>query len=191
MIANTFVKMMFMKETLSALIILGCLGCAPAESPTLTEKNVGSPIVCNEKGCAGSYSGAEFINGSDVAHQFSNEMSGMVGDQLKVLYKKGLYSIVDISKIIMSTKGMGSGTVVYELNIPFKRVQQKCDAFTSFDHVGGWDHSPALSARKKQLQSALMKGESLDISNLKTTPEGLQEYWIQWKNKKVQADCAH
>jgi hypothetical protein len=89
----------------------------------------------------------------------------------------------------MSTEGMGSGTVVYKLDIPFKRVEQKCDAYTSFDHVGGWDHSPALLKRKKQLKSVLLNVESLDISNLKTTPEGLQEYWIQWKNKKAQANC--
>ena len=34
-----------------------------------------------------------------------------------------------------------------------------------------------------------MKGHELDISNLKTTKEGLQEYWIQWKNKKMQFNC--
>ena len=34
-----------------------------------------------------------------------------------------------------------------------------------------------------------MKGEQLDISELKQTPEGLQEYWIQWKNKIIQIDC--
>ena len=75
------------------------------------------------------------------------------------------------------------------LVIPFISVSEACDAYTSFDHVGGWNHAPALSARKKQLSKVLLKGESLDISDLKTTSEGLQEYWIQWKNKDVQADC--
>jgi len=34
-----------------------------------------------------------------------------------------------------------------------------------------------------------MEGHELNISDLKTTREGLQEYWIQWKNKKTQSDC--
>ena len=146
-------------------------------------------ITCTEKGCEGTFIGAEFINGSDVAHQFSNTMSGKVGDKLKELYKEGKYSKVDFSNIKMSTKGMDSGNVTYTLLIPFISVQQKCDAYTSFDHVGGWNHSPALSSRKKQLHKLLIPSEKLDISSLKTTPEGLQEYWIQWKNKTVQAEC--
>jgi hypothetical protein len=173
------------------ILVLGvyCFGCTNSIDNSETQNDTVTPIECTEKGCQGSYAGPEFVNGSDVAHQFSNEMSGKVGDKLKSLYKKGTYSKVDFSKIEMSTKGMGSGKVVYKLSIPFQRVDQKCDAFTSFDHSGGWNHSPAISARKKHLQKALLKGEKLDVSPLKTTPEGLQEYWIQWKNKTVQASC--
>ena len=146
-------------------------------------------ITCSDKGCSGTYLGPEFINRSDIAHQFSNKMSGKVGDKLKELYNKGSYSKVDFSRIEMSTKGMGSGNVTYTLSIPFIAVQKTCDAFTSFDHVGGWNHTPALAARKAQLSKALMVNEALEISDLKTTPEGLQEYWIQWKNKVTQSSC--
>lgn len=148
-----------------------------------------SEIKCDDSGCKGTYKGPEFINGSDIAHQFSNKISHDIGDKLKELYDKEKYSKVDFPNIIMSTKGMGTGTVVYELIIPFVSVGEKCDAFTSFDHVGGWNHKPALTARLKQLSSALLDGEKLDVSDLKTTPEGLQEYWIQWKNKSKQFDC--
>ncbi len=179
-----------MKEKLTILIIgLYFFGCTNTENHQVNQNDVKSNIVCTDSSCYGTYSGPEFEKGSDVAHQFSNEMSAKVGDKLKQLYKNRKYSKVDFSKIKMSTKGMGSGSVVYKLDIPFKRVGEKCDAYTSFDHVGGWDHSPALSERKKQLKSALLIGESLDISELKATREGLQEYWIQWKNKKLQADC--
>jgi hypothetical protein len=148
------------------------------------------PIVnCSNDKCEGEYIGPEFIEGEDIAHQFSNTMSKAVGDQLKILYIVKLYSKVDFEKIQISTKGMGSGRVIYRLEIPFIRVANKCDAYTSFDHVGGWNHTPALVARKKQLQKALLPNESLDISTLKTTPEGLQEYWIQWKNNSIQKDC--
>jgi hypothetical protein len=147
-------------------------------------------IECSDGSCYGEYSGAEFVNGSDIAHQFSNHMSARVGDQLKHLFKRGLYSKVDFDQIEMRTEGMGSGQVVYYLKIPFIQVDEKCDAYTSFDHVGGWNHAPALEARKRQLQGALMDGEVLVISSLKITPEGLQEHWIQWKNKNTQSMCA-
>ena len=146
-------------------------------------------ITCTDEACKGTYQGKEFINGSDVAHQFSNTMSAKVGDQLKALFKVGKYSKVDFDNIVMTTKGMGSGTVTYYLKIPFTKVNDKCKAYTSFDHVGGWNHAPALSQRKEQLKSALIEGNKLNISELKTTKEGLQEYWIQWKNKVIQAEC--
>ncbi len=146
-------------------------------------------IECTEKGCAGTYSGAEFINGEDIAHQFSNEMSNLVGLKLKKLYQEKKYKKVDLNSIQMTTKGMGSGKVVYTLFIPFITVDSKCEAYTSFDHVGGWNHAPALNRRKKELENVTMKGHNLDISKLKKTPEGLQEYWIQWKNKNIQSDC--
>ncbi len=90
----------------------------------------------------------------------------------------------------MSTVGMGSGNVTYTLKIPFVFVNEKCEAYTSFDHVGGWNHTPALNARKMQLSKVLLEGEELYISELKMTNEGLQEYWIQWKNKDLQTVCA-
>lgn len=161
----------------------------PRTSLIVSNNKKNNQITCTDNHCEGTYKGKEFINGSDVAHQFSNTMSAKVGDQLKALYKAGKYSKVDFDKIIMTTKGMGSGTVTYYLKMPFIRVTKKCDAYTSFDHVGGWNHTPALSQRKVQLKSALMKGHQLNISTLKTTKEGLQEYWIQWQNKVTQAEC--
>ena len=146
-------------------------------------------IICTDTECSGSYIGKEFVNGDDVAHQFSNEMSGVVGDKLKEFYHKREYKKVDFENIVMSTKGMGSGQVVYKLSIPFITVAEKCDAYTSFDHVGGWNHAPDLAKRKKELQGVLMSGHNLEISTLMTTPEGLQEHWIQWKNKQTQSKC--
>lgn len=146
-------------------------------------------IICTNESCIGAYVGPEFINRSDVAHQYSNKMSAAVGNKLKELYDHKLYSKVDFENIEMTTKGMGSGEVTYYLQIPFIRVKGKCDAYTSFDHVGGWNHAPALSERKRQLANALLKDDELNISNLKTTKEGLQEYWIQWRNKEKQSGC--
>jgi len=179
--ANQILKYLILPATL--------LLCGNPNTQTAVKEATGSEITCTDGSCEGTYIGPEFIGGSDVAHQFSNEMCGDVGDKLKELYRNDKYSKVDFSKIKMSTKGMGSGNVTYSLSIPFVTVSEKCQAYTSFDHVGGWNHSPALSVRKNQLNSVLLPGESLNISDLKTTKEGLQEYWIQWKNKDVQAEC--
>ena len=146
-------------------------------------------LVCTETGCRGTYIGPEFLNGTDIAHQFSNRMALEVGLKLKELYDNGNFVKVDLEEITMSTKGMGSGEVEYELSVPFIQVMNKCDARTSFDHVGGWNHEPELKERKKQLSSLLLKGQTLELSSLKTTPEGLQEYWIQWRNKQTQYEC--
>lgn len=146
-------------------------------------------ISCNDKGCKGSYKCPEFINGEDVAHQLSNKISAAVGDQLKELYYNKKYSKVNLTQIIMTTDGMGTGQVVYNLNIPFERVKDKCDSYTSFDHVVGWNHKPALQQRISQLENLPLDGTILKISKIKITKEGLQEYWIQWKNKDTQADC--
>ena len=87
-------------EKLTALIIgLYCFGCTSSGSNPPTQKDKNSRIVCTKEGCSGTYSGVEFINRSDLAHQYSNEMSEKVGDKLKQLYKDGLYSKVDFSKM--------------------------------------------------------------------------------------------
>lgn len=154
-------------------------------------EDANSQTTCMDDACFGMYIGPEFVLGSDIAHQFSNKMASAVGDQLKRLYDDQIYSKVDMANIAMTTQGMGSGEVVYSLHIPFRRVILKCDAYTSFDHVGGWNHVPELMRRKQQLSGALLPGDSLDISDLMQTKEGLEEYWIQWRNKEKQAACAN
>lgn len=178
-----------MKQTviLIALLALFSLGCSNSPAQKQEPK---TEIECDDEGCRGVYVGPEFIKGSDVAHQFSNTMSHHVGEKLKELYGSGDYVKVDLNHIKMTTKGMGSGIVTYTLNVPFIRVSEKCLAYTSFDHSGGWNHTPAIHARKEQLSKALLPGEKLDISPLLKTPEGLEEYWIQWKNKDTQKECA-
>ena len=191
-----------MGKIILTLIIMNCFGCSEpnttAVNPEFDKEEVFinepeieiNPIHCDSTGCKGTYQGEEFINSSDVAHQFSNKMSRKVGDKLKELYQKGQYSKVDFAKIIMTTEGMGSGNVIYKLSIPFKAVATKCEAYTSFDHVGGWNHPPDFKPRIEKLKTLLIAGEKLQISDLKTTKEGLKEYWIQWKNKELQSDCS-
>ncbi len=179
-----------MKKFVTLLILVLCYSsCNNSEKRIVNSDTQKSEIQCFDNGCQGTYKGPEFLNGSDIAHQFSNKMSHAVGNKLKELYNSKKYNKVNFSEIDMTTKGMGSGHVIYHLSIPFIAVQEKCNAYTSFDHVGGWNHTPALSERKLQLKKVLMEGHELNISDLKTTREGLQEYWIQWKNKNTQSDC--
>lgn len=177
----------FSLTILPIIIFVSCKQPQP-QSP-LEASPAPQGITCTTKGCSGAYEGPEFVNGSDVAHQFSNTMCREVGDQLKALYRQGQFVQVDFPRIQMTTQGMGTGTVRYYVSIPFKRVADSCQAFTAFDHVGGWNHAPALTQRMAQLQPALMEGEQLYLSELRTTPEGLQEYWIQWRHATVQQGC--
>jgi hypothetical protein len=188
-------------------LLLGCvflLSCVFEEKKhsdkknTVSEVPIKKKIIVTDSLCRGIYKGVEFnmkmrTNG-DIAHQHSNVMSKVVGDQLKKLFSEGKYSKVNFDKIEMKTKGMNNGDnyVVYDLTIPFIRVESKCDAMTSFDHCGGWGHAPAIEKRKAgfaEKGTAVMVGNVLDISDLKTTKEGLQEYWIQWKHVDYQSDC--
>jgi hypothetical protein len=120
----------------------------------------------------------------------SNLISGEVGKKLKSLFDKKKYSKVDLKKIRMTSIDMDKlGSVKLEIFIPFKRVKKPCEASTGFDHSGGWGHDPEIEERKKNL-SGIAVCEELEISPLIKTPENFQEYWIQWKHKDFQANCA-
>jgi len=182
----------------SGVILFSCINDKNKNnSNTQILVSISDPPVCSDKKCTGKYSGVEFNNQkekNDIAHQYSNILSKAVGDQLKKLYQEGNYSKVDFEHILMKTDGMGNGNnfVVYELEIPFIKVNNKCEAMTGFDHSGGWGHLPDLEGRKEDLlngKTNIVLNKALDISTLKTTPEGLQEYWIQWKHRDYQKKC--
>lgn len=156
--------------------------------------------TCTDSACYGTYRGVEFIpskyiellglNGTDVAHQYSNKISKYVGDKLKQLYRDSLYSRVDFRRIKMTTRGMNSDSsiVEYFIYIPFKRVPKHL-ATTAFDHCGGWGHKPELKKRIYDLTHSpenIVKNKRLWISKLMKTKEGLEEYWIQWQHSAYQ-----
>jgi hypothetical protein len=159
--------------------------------------------TCTDAGCKGEYKGPQFLksDSSDIAHKYSNTMSNYVGIKLKELYNRGIYVKVDLKNIVMTADPVQYGENYNQthvtIDIPFIRVKNKCDAYTSFDHVGGWGHTHKinLSGRKSKLSSLLLPGETLDVSDLKMTHknvnESLNEYWIQWKNKTTQSDCVN
>ncbi len=165
----------------------------------LLNEQVSEPPTCSKSGCFGKYSGPEFNSQGDIAHQYSNVMHKAVAKKLKELYTQGIFSKVDFGRIKMTTKGMRSGNVVYTVEIPFVQVSDKCDAMTGFNHVGGWGHAPELSDRKIELINYIPPGKNenvilndeLFVSPLTTTPEGLEEYWIQWRHRDFQSDCSN
>jgi hypothetical protein len=156
---------------------------------------------CDDNGCKGRYAGVEFVDeeyriklnltGTDIAHNYSNLISKYVGNHLKKMFLEKKYVKVDFSRIHMSTKGMGNGKdyVEYRVHIPFKRVSSPEQAMTGFDHCGGWGHAPEIQERVAKLKnspSGIVKNKRLWISPLCKTPEGLEEYWIQWQHSAYQ-----
>jgi len=142
-------------------------------------------ISCTENGCSGTYIGPEFVNGSDVAHQFSNHMARRVGEELKALYKQKKYTKVVLGEIKMTTNGMNYiGDVTYSLEIPFESVSDPCEAFTSFDHRGGWGHK----IKESGVRHTFRNKQNVQLIE-KNTPEGLQEFWVQFQHKDHQSGC--
>ena len=211
-IQNSFVKFqviyymsirILFRYSFLSLLLIGCNSSSKTDNNkkknlVIENKSIDSNIISiTDSSCYGTYKGVEFndaLEKADLAHQFSNSMCQAVGDQLKKMYLEGKFSKVNFDHIIMITKGMNDGDnyVEYTLLIPFVKVKSKCEATTAFDHSGGWNHYPAIQTRKKVLlnkERTSSVDRKLDISQLKTTKEGLQEFWIQWKHKDYQKEC--
>ena len=192
--SNSYLLTQISALTLSALLIFSCSSPKKEVKNTKTKPEKNLVIVCNDSFCKVNYSGPEFTihKGEiiDTAHRMSNLISGEVGKKLKILFNNKKYAKVDLKKIRMTSIDMDNlGSVKLEIFIPFKRVQNLCEARTGFDHSGGWDHDPEIEKRKKQLLGIAVC-EQLEISSLIKTPENFQEYWIQWKHKEFQENCA-
>ena len=193
--SNSYLLTKISALTLSALLLFSCSSPKKEEVKTTKVKPEKDLVmVCTDSFCKVNYSGPEFTihKGEiiDTAHRMSNLISGEVGKKLKSLFDKKKYAKVDLNKIRMTSIDMDNlGSVKLEIFIPFKRVKNPCEARTGFDHSGGWDHDPEIEKRKKKL-SGIAVCEQLEISSLIKTPENFQEYWIQWKHKEFQANCA-
>ncbi len=193
--SNSYLLSKISALTLSALLLFSCSIPKKEEVKTTKVKPEKDLVmVCTDSFCKVNYSGPEFTihKGEiiDTAHRMSNLISGEVGKKLKSLFNKKKYAKVDLKKIRMTSIDMDNlGSVKLEIFIPFKRVKNPCEARTGFDHSGGWDHDPEIEERKQKL-SRIAVCEELEISPLIKTPENFQEYWIQWKHKDFQANCA-
>ena len=193
--SNSYLLTKISALTLSTLLLFSCSSPKKEEVKTTKVKPEKDLVmVCTDSFCKVNYSGPEFTihKGEiiDTAHRMSNLISGEVGKKLKSLFDKKKYAKVDLKKIRMTSIDMDNlGSVKLEIFIPFKRVKNPCEASTGFDHSGGWDHDPEIEERKKKL-SGIAVCEELEISPLIKTPENFQEYWIQWKYKEFQANCA-
>jgi hypothetical protein len=193
--SNSYLLTKISALTLSALLLFSCSSPRKKEVKNTKVKPENNLVIfCNDSFCKVNYSGPEFTihKGEiiDTAHRMSNLISGEVGKKLKSLFNKKKYAKVDLKKIRMTSIDMDNlGSVKLEIFIPFKRVKKPCEARTGFDHSGGWDHDPEIEERKQQL-SRIAICKKLEISPLIKTPENFQEYWIQWKHKDFQANCA-
>ena len=155
-------------------------------------------VTIDQNGLYGTYKGLEFVDTgdvmyNDVAHQFSNFVADTLGKFLKASYKAGNYYSIDFKKTKITTKGMDmKDTVVYCINMVFKKTD-KCGASTGIEHCGSWGGQED-DLLKKRLDETIQKLAAISIGRPKTckyvTKEKFKEYWIQFKHKNYQGDCA-
>ena len=155
-------------------------------------------VTIDQNGLYGTYKGLEFVDTgdvmyNDVAHQFSNFVADTLGKFLKASYKAGNYYSIDFKKTKITTKGMDmKDTVVYCINMAFKKTD-KCGASTGIEHCGSWGGQED-DLLKKRLDETIQKLAAISIGRPKTckyvTKEKFKEYWIQFKHKNYQGDCA-
>ena len=155
-------------------------------------------VTIDQNGLYGTYKGLEFVDTgdvmyNDVAHQFSNFVADTLGKFLKASYKAGNYYSIDFKKTKITTKGMDmKDTVVYCINMTFKKTD-KCGASTGIEHCGSWGGQED-DLLKKRLDETIQKLAAISIGRPKTckyvTKEKFKEYWIQFKHKNYQGDCA-
>ena len=175
--------------------IISCDSKNVKKEGKLVSKGIIKPVLTislTNKGFSGKYVGAEFDSKGDVAHQFSNKVTDIIGKQLKESYEKGEYLQVDFKNTKITTTGLDlKGKVEFVIEMPFLKVD-KCEAFTGIEHCGTW-----VNQNKEKLDARLNE----KLQNLKTlsvgeadkayfhTEQGYKEYWIQFKHKNHQSIC--
>lgn len=157
------------------------LACAPLRDYDHVEVRV--------DGVLGRYVGPAFISAieryrrgvsrNDYAHQLSNRVVRVVGDELKARAAAGRPSRVNLNGIAMTTNGMGGpGDVIYTLWIPLETADAP-RARLHFEHRGGWGHaSEVVDAWTATLRTKF--GARAECTPALQTPEGLEETWCQW-----------
>ena len=146
----------------------------------------------SDKGFYGKYVGVEFDENGDVAHQFSNKVTRVVGKFLKESYSHGKYYKIDFTRTKITTKGLDlKGRVEFIIYMPFIKVEE-CESFTGLVHCGTWvnQKSSILTIRlEDQLKKLTKISVGLPNQGYFKTPEGYKEYWIQFKHKNYQTKC--
>jgi hypothetical protein len=150
-------------------------------------------IRISDTGLIGYFKGPEFDEDGDIGHQFSNTVAKIVGQYLKEAYTNERYLKVNFNKLKITTKGLDQkDSVHYIMEMPFLKVS-KCKAFTGIEHCGSWNDQPMiiLDERMTELTTNLKSKYSVGKMEQKfiRTPEGLVEYWIQFKHKDYQKTC--
>ena len=106
------------------------------ESYTVKD-NINTTTI-SDKGFSGKYVGLEFDKNGDVAHQFSNKVTKIIGKYLKESYSRGVFLKIDFKNTKIKTTGLNlKGYVEFVIEMPFIQVSKR-NAFTGLVHCGTW-----------------------------------------------------
>ena len=172
---------------------------------TTDVKHTGEVTEESETGMKFEYTGPEFYGGDGTVHALANTVASKVGEQLRALYAAGTYVRVNLNKITYKTKTIECDEVKwpdpdesicinFKISVPFVKVEDKCQAFTSIEHGGSWGGNNAdanTTINKSKVEKINLDGDEFDTSEIIKDENGkVTEYWFQWRNKgKQEADC--
>jgi hypothetical protein len=137
-----------------------------------------------------SYTGPDFANGEDIAHQLSNFVADTLGKYLKAEYKKGAYKKIDFEKTKIQTLKNHPDSVYFTIQMPLLNASN-CEAFTCVDHRGSWVHNTKKTDNDlKDFLASIRKVENhKEEIKLFQTTSGYYEYWVQFRHPIIQETC--
>lgn len=147
-------------------------------------------VKITKKDFFATYTGPDFLNGEDIAHQLSNFVADTLGKYLKAAFKKGNFKKIDFEKTKIETNKNHPDSVYYTIYMPFSSVT-KCEAFTCIDHRGSWVRNTKKTDNDlHEFVTSISKSTNhKEEIKLFQTTTGYYEYWVQFRHPILQESC--
>lgn len=191
-------QLYYSKRMISVFLTLSLfLSCSETPKKQITKKKETIQeqpsiykVKITQKDFYASYTGPDFLNGEDIAHQLSNFVADTLGKYLKAEFKKGNFKKIDLEKTKIETNKNHPDSVYYTIYMPLSSVT-KCEAFTCIDHRGSWVRNIKKTDNDLHefITSISKSTNHKEEIKLFQTSSGYYEYWVQFRHPILQENC--